>query len=318
MENNDELKNEETMKKKKEEKHPEAARLNELGEEYCKLKNQENSENDKDRLRNYEEEIFIIIYNIFPKRQDIKLLCREFKKNSEAIISVFWEKRFKNFNSNEGALHKFILDSLKYIIKTRETKKEKGVDIVYHMEELDENGKEKGSKLKENELIEENYVQKKNIERLNMCIIALCIDFRNHLGRKSETAMRRFFSEKITAVVKANNNIEYYLNKEKEIFNSLNEQFIDFYMSKPVEGSFINLQKYPLKKHNEIIDNKKKENENSTGELKFPLPNEVHMKYLLEFEGEKVGKSTISEQRKMFENFIEENLDLSLSKELSQ
>lgn len=265
---------------------------------------------DSVRISVLDNEIFLMLYELFMNKSD--------------CIGDFFLKQYKNYKPDKGTFYEFADVRMRYLEK--DLKREnadyknharieiKDEDEGIHTERMqnqsyDENilNSNSGKNIIASDSVEE-IIKRETEEAVNLSFIAGILNFKDNLKGRSNNPttihnFKRFFTERLTSTVKETNFIEAYLEQEQELMNAINLEFQDFYMSACVR-KLKDIQYYPLKNMCEILQGEKE------NQIKLPLPAQVHIVFIEQVEGRRILKSSLSEQKNKFNQFLKETIDV--------
>lgn len=326
--------------------YPEAEEINRLGERYYELKTSKNAGQNGAQINTIFNTIYYKSVALYIKYKKISLIIDDIKQQigSNKVSSKYEECYEEACNTAIfDAVNKFVerrIDNdtiplsvyiLKRLFWSLQNTLNKNITnnnhVSYSLDNIidgDDGDMSYGDMIEDTVDNYEKYDNKQIFRSVEMKYLTLLLNLEQRLkdakGTRADKSKiynyRRFFTEKITHLVKEFEDIENYIreNIEQDIFKSLNIDFLNFYMSKDVNNKIINLKEYPLKNYNEIMRNQNIENDKVLSELKLPLLQEVHYQFLVEEglqkplkEGKSLG-GIISEQRVSYNNFIDDFL----------
>lgn len=301
--------------------YEEINRLNQLGEKWY---NMPEEGNEAIRL-SLCEEIFSLAYKLFPWQSN--------------TMGLFFEKDWPKFDPNQGKLYDFFQNRLewrkidvdrqdfdgKWVENTNEATGEKYRVKKGHTP-LNPTSEEDGARLMDT-LRSENDVDDRGL-RLNDTVLALTtlmLNLRTRLGSKAGNPDKfgmidyyhLFFTDEIADIIQFCDSIEIkaFTRRERDLFEVLKKSFLNFCMRSPcgsVEDIWHNdwklygqiVEGRPMEPPKKVVEKKGKNGKKRREQKRF-LPLDVYTTYLERVVNKRVGVSTVSQQRRAYEEYME-------------
>lgn len=142
-----------------------------------------------------------------------------------------------------------------------------------------------------------------NIALLQMATAINAMFAHSGVGKKNNPTREKYFrliyTEKMTHIVKTAELFSEEVKHEKQVMNTCNLEFLDFYM-KEICRTISNVNQVPLKMRNEIGIEKKGEEE-----IDFPFPDKLYQIFFKQYEEKDVSASILSQNRTKFKGITD-------------
>lgn len=299
--------------------------LNQLGEEWFEARKRQ----DKNTCIMLQADIFLLADKIFrssvsESKKENELFERPYLKghpDRRAALGEFFIRDWMQFDPNKGTLYNFMkvrlgfrasdMHSKDYAIRKKERKNPQPGDLkTEYIREISLDTPQENENVAIPVWLEyicplpAEYDLEYN-ERIAE-LIALILSLPQVLKGRANTSERvtyfkMFFTDDMVEAIHTYGVTSGYINHERDLFESINISFLDFFMS-DICRTANEILHSRLKFYGEIVEGQPME------EPRYPLPNNIYCTYLKVTHKKKVGDSAISNQRNAYHTFLRKML----------
>lgn len=242
---------------------------------------------DQGRKLDLENEIFMLVYDLFPGEE-----------NAEAVSEVFIQN-WKHFDPAKGSAYGFFAGRIRWRKNDRYEARRKDEENTVP-DTVPAGGGEDISRTAN--LPAGPGSDPEELVKLDgaLCeLLSLILDLRTRLqGRANNPARRNyfrmFFTDNVAAGLHDAPAPDIFARRERDLFAALKLEFLDFFMAESCR-TVSELCASPLKPYGALVEGR------DMVETKLPLPGDVYVSYLDRVEHTKAGLSAVSQQRTAYE-----------------